>query len=155
MTSHTISSPRLPGGNTELRCPHNKSQRHSAAPTKERYMEWSHRSDNSTPSGRLLAPVSRARSEERDRHTLQADDRVCGRYCFSQVYWFCVRSVTSSRGKSEENRMTGAKEYITSDIATHVDWQVPFYCFKKKMPISFLYVILHCITHALTLNKGF
>lgn len=104
MTSHTISSPRLPGGNTELRCPHNKSQRHSAAPTKERYMEWSHRSDNSTPSGRLLAPVSRARSEERDRHTLQADDRVCGRYCFSQVYWFCVRSVTSSRGKSEENR---------------------------------------------------
>lgn len=38
MTSHTISSLQSPGANTELRCPHNVTQRHSPAPAKERYM---------------------------------------------------------------------------------------------------------------------
>lgn len=138
MTRHTISSPQSPGANTELRCPHNVTQRHSAAPSKERYMEWSHRADNSTPSGRLLAPDSRAGSEELDRHSSEADDRVCGRYCFSRVYWFCVRSVTPSRCKWEANGATTGRKVISRlKITTQIACHMPFFIVFKKITMSF------------------
>lgn len=149
MTSHTISSLQSPGANTELRCPHNVTQRHSPAPSKERYMEWSHRADNSTPNGRLLAPDSRAGSEELDRHSPEADDRVCGRYCFSRVYWFCVRSVTPSRCKREENgSTTGRKDISRMKITTQIACHMPFLLFLRKSQCPFtLNTMLRLVIH--------
>lgn len=149
MTSHTIFSPQSPTAKPELGCPYNVAQRHSATPSKERYMEWSHRADNSTPTGRLLAPDSRAESEKQDRHRSEADDRVCGRYCFSRVYWFCVRSVTLFVIDVKRKDRLEGERYITSENQTpsQVACQLLFIVFKKMTMRIFGFVNNSCLSH--------